>query len=42
MLQAVSAPSRGSGNAGRIVFKTNPIELDPAHIARIDQAIKGY
>ena len=31
-----------SGNAGRIDFKTNPIELDPAHIARIDQAIKGY
>ena len=30
-----------SGNAGRIVFKTNPIELDPAHIARIDQAIKA-
>ncbi|MEZ7769592.1 hypothetical protein [Pauljensenia sp. 20925_1_25] len=31
-----------SGNAGRIVFKTVPIELDPVHIARIDQAIKGY
>ena len=31
-----------SGNAGRIDFKTNPIELDPAHIARIDQAIKGH
>lgn len=31
-----------SGNAGRIDFKTVPIELDPAHIARIDQAIKGY
>lgn len=31
-----------SGNAGRIVFKTNPIELDPAHIARIDQAIKAH
>lgn len=31
-----------SGNAGRIVFKTNPIELDPAHIVRIDQAIKGH
>ena len=31
-----------SGNAGRIVFKTVPIELDPAHIARIDLAIKGY
>ena len=30
-----------SGNAGRIVFKTNPIELDPAHIVRIDQAIKA-
>ena len=30
-----------SGNAGRIVFKTVPIELDPAHIARIDLAIKG-
>ena len=30
-----------SGNAGTIVFKTNPIELDPAHIARIDQAIKA-
>jgi len=30
------------GNAGRIDFKTNPIELDPAHIARIDQAIKSY
>ena len=23
-------------------FRTEPIELDPAHIARIDQAIKGY
>lgn len=31
-----------SANAGRIVFKTVPIVLDPAHIARIDQAIKGY
>ena len=31
-----------SGNAGRIDFKTVPIELDPAHIARIDQAIKGH
>ena len=31
-----------SGNAGKIDFKTNPIELDPAHITRIDQAIKGY
>ncbi|WP_448755532.1 hypothetical protein [Actinomyces sp.] len=31
-----------SGNAGRIDFKTVPIVLDPAHIARIDQAIKGY
>ena len=34
-----------SGNAGRIDFKTVPIELDPAHIAhiaRIDQGIKGY
>ena len=31
-----------SGNAGRIDFKTSPIELDPAHIARIDQAIKSY
>ena len=31
-----------SGNAGRIDFRTEPIELDPAHIARIDQAIKGY
>ena len=30
-----------SGNAGRIVFKTDLIELDPAHIARIDQAIKA-
>ena len=30
-----------SGNAGRIDFKTNPIELDPAHITRIDQAING-
>ena len=30
-----------SGNAGKIDFKTNPIELDPAHITRIDQAIKG-
>ncbi len=30
-----------SGNAERIDFKTNPIELDPAHITRIDQAIKG-
>ena len=29
------------GNAGRIDFKTVPIELDPAHITRIDQAIKG-
>ena len=31
-----------SGNAGKIDFKTVPIELDPAHIARIDQATKGY
>ncbi len=31
-----------SGNAGRIDFKTVPIVLDPAHIARIDQAIKGH
>ena len=31
-----------SGNAGRIDFKTNPITLDPAHIARVDQAIKGH
>jgi len=31
-----------SGNAGKIDFKTNPITLDPTHIARIDQAIKGY
>ena len=31
-----------SGNAGRIDFKTAPIELDPAHITRIDQAIKGH
>ena len=31
-----------SGNAGKIDFKTNPIELDPAHIARIDQAIKAH
>lgn len=31
-----------SGNAGRIVFKTNPIELASAHIARIDQAIKAH
>lgn len=31
-----------SGNAGRIVFKTDPIELDPAHITRIDQAINGH
>ena len=31
-----------SGNAGKIDFKTVPIELDPAHIARIDQAIKGH
>ena len=31
-----------SGNAGKIDFRTEPIELDPAHIARIDQAIKGY
>ena len=30
-----------SGNAGRIDFRTNPIELDPAHIARIDEAIKA-
>ena len=30
------------GNAGIIDFKTSPIELDPAHIARIDQAIKSY
>ena len=31
-----------SANSGKIDFKTNPIELDPAHITRIDQAIKGY
>ena len=31
-----------SGNAGKVDFKTVPIVLDPAHIARIDQAIKGY
>lgn len=31
-----------SANTGKIDFKTNPIELDPTHIARIDQAIKGY
>ena len=31
-----------SGNAGRIDFKTVPIVLDPAHITRIDQAIKGH
>ena len=31
-----------SGNAGKIDFKTNPITLDPAHITRIDLAIKGY
>ena len=31
-----------SANAGKIDFKTNPIELDPAHITRIDQAIKGH
>lgn len=30
-----------SGNAGKIDFRTEPIELDPAHIARIDQAIKA-
>ena len=31
-----------SANAGKIDFKTNPIELDPAYITRIDQAIKGH
>ena len=31
-----------SANAGKTHFKTNPIELDPAHITRIDQAIKGH
>ena len=31
-----------SGNAGKVDFKTVPIVLDPAHIARIDQAIKGH
>ena len=30
-----------SGNAGKIDFRTEPIELDPAHIARIDQAINA-
>jgi hypothetical protein len=31
-----------SGNAGRIDFKTNPITLDPTHIARVGLAIKVY
>lgn len=31
-----------SGNAGRIDFKTVPIELDPAHITRVGRAIKGH
>ena len=30
-----------SANAGKIDFKTTPITLDPTHIVRIDQAIKG-
>ena len=31
-----------SGNAGKIDFKTVPIELDPAHITRVGRAIKGH